>query len=222
MPPSLLPREHAMTSPVATLLLPLALLLDAAAANSFRMSKQPEHPQLKGKVELKCEVLMTSSPQGCSWLFQRREVGAGPRFLVYVSRSRNKLGEDVLPSELEGERIDDSRFKLTLLSFQENEQGYYFCSVLSNSIIYFSPLVPVFLPAKPTTQPPPPPRPPTPAPTNASQLVTRRPEVCPPSAGSDVNSKALDFSCNIYIWAPLAGTCALLLLSLITVVIYNH
>ncbi|XP_004691440.1 PREDICTED: T-cell surface glycoprotein CD8 alpha chain [Condylura cristata] len=70
--------------------------------------------------------------------------------------------------------------------------------------------------AKTTTAPPPP------QPTNASQRVTLSPAECRPSAGSDVITKRLDFSCNIYVWAPLAGTCSLLLLSLITVLIYNH
>ncbi|XP_037384767.2 T-cell surface glycoprotein CD8 alpha chain-like isoform X1 [Talpa occidentalis] len=206
-------------APPATALL-LALLLHAAAAEVFRMSKQEVHPSPGETVELSCEVLLPSAPSGCSWLFQARGVASRPRFLMYIGMSP-KWAEDVDREQISGKKDSSSRYTLTLKRFQEKDQGYYFCAAIQNSIIHFSPFVPVFLPAKPTTTTVRPP-PPTQAPTNASQPVTLRPEGCRPSAGDHVNTKGLDFSCDIYIWAPLAGACGLLLLSLIAAIICNN
>lgn len=229
MPPSPLLRERATASPATTLLLSLALLLHAFAGaepSAFRMTPTQVQAGLEKELELRCEVMVENSQAGCSWLFQERGVASRPRFLMYVTKNRVKPAEDVNPEQMTGKVIQDKRlFSLTLRRFQEHEQGYYFCSIVQNSVIHFSPFVPVFLPAKPTTARPTP-RPPTQAPTNATRQVTLRPEVCGPSAGStgisSMNKRGLDLSCNIYIWAPLAGTCGLLLLSLVTVIIYNH
>uniref|UniRef100_A0A5F5Q2U6 T-cell surface glycoprotein CD8 alpha chain n=1 Tax=Equus caballus TaxID=9796 RepID=A0A5F5Q2U6_HORSE len=175
-----------MAEPGTFLLLPLALLLHAVLAlgsNAFRMT-QPEGPPQPGKtLNLRCQVLLSNQAPGCSWLYQPPGPAARPVFLMYITKGRIKTAEDLDTKKFSGERIQDAVFGLTLHHFSEKDQGYYFCSVLSNSIIYFSPFVPVFLP---------------------------------------VGKKWLDFDCDIYIWAPLAGTCAVLLLSLIITIICNH
>uniref|UniRef100_A0A673V2J2 T-cell surface glycoprotein CD8 alpha chain n=1 Tax=Suricata suricatta TaxID=37032 RepID=A0A673V2J2_SURSU len=175
-----------MASRVTAQLLPLALLLQAAAAagpRRFRMSPGKVDAKLGQSVELQCEVLLTSVTSGCTWLFQRNEPASRPIFLAYLSRSRTKLADGLDSNRISGRRIDDTRYGLTLNRFRKEDEGYYFCSVVGNSVLYFSSFVPVFLP---------------------------------------VETSGLDFACEIYIWAPLAGTCAFLLLSLVITVICNH
>ncbi|KAM7079122.1 T-cell surface glycoprotein CD8 alpha chain [Molossus nigricans] len=211
-----------MTSPGAGLLLPLALMLHAATvlgSSQFRMSPREVRGTLGQRVELQCEVLLTTAT-GCSWLFQRRGAAASPVFLMYSSKVRTKLAEELDAAQFSGGRTQDNVYSLVLTRFGEENQGYYFCAALSNSVLHFSPFVPVFLPEKPPTTPAR--RPPTPAHTSASPPVTLRPGGCRPAAGSAVDNRGLKFDCAIYIWAPLAGICVVLLLSLVITVICSR
>ncbi|XP_006203874.1 T-cell surface glycoprotein CD8 alpha chain [Vicugna pacos] len=212
-----------MASPVTALLLPLAWLLHtdtALGSHLFRMSPEKVQAHLGEQVKLDCELLQPGQTVGCSWLYQKPEAASGPTFLAYISSSRSKMAEGLNTNYISATKTGGSNFQLTLHRFREEDQGYYFCSVMINSVMHFSKFVQVFLPAKPTTTTvatPPPKR----APTNASLPVTPRPEACRPSAGSK-DTSGMDFACDLYIWAPLAGTCAILLLSLVITVTCNR
>lgn len=132
--------------PPQLLLLPSA---DAAAVLGqlrFRVS-QKEQAQLGKPSELRCEVLLDNLASGCSWLLQRPGATASPVFLMYISKTRTKLADGLNSKQISGHLIKDTRiFILTLHNFREEDQGYYFCSVVGSSILYFSNFVPVFLP----------------------------------------------------------------------------
>ncbi|XP_010623950.1 T-cell surface glycoprotein CD8 alpha chain isoform X2 [Fukomys damarensis] len=201
----------------AWLLLQVALLLHAAEAqgsNQFRMSPQKVVAGVGDKVTLRCEVLVRNVLPGCSWLFQPRGATRSPTFLMYQSGSQPKLASGLDEKRFMGAKSSNT-YTLTVNGFREQDEGYYFCSVVANTVLYFSPLLPVFLPAAPTTTPAPPPT--TQAPSASSRSVS--PETCVLSKGSKANTRWLDLTCDVYIWAPLAGTCAVLLLSLVLAVV---
>uniref|UniRef100_A0A8C3YF16 T-cell surface glycoprotein CD8 alpha chain n=1 Tax=Catagonus wagneri TaxID=51154 RepID=A0A8C3YF16_9CETA len=201
-------------SPKESLLGPLLVL----GSSSFRTSPETVQASLGETVKLSCEV-MHSSTTGCSWLYQKPGAASKPIFLMYLSNIRSKTAEGLDARYISGSKAGGLNFHLTLHRFREEDQGYYFCSFLSNSVLYFSNFMSVFLPAKPTTVPTMPPS--KRAPTKASQTVSLPPEVCRPS-GSAVDTRKMGLTCDMYIWAPLAGTSAILLLSLVITVICHR
>lgn len=120
----------------------------ASQVSGFRMwPKDGVTAQLGQQVTLRCEVLPRAQ-QGCSWLFQRPEPRSSPVFLMYIPSTTNaqaKLAEDLNPTQISGKKVSDTCF-LTLHKFRKEEEGYYFCFVMNNYKIYFSPFVPVFTP----------------------------------------------------------------------------
>ncbi|CAO2605358.1 T-cell surface glycoprotein CD8 alpha chain [Lemmus lemmus] len=165
--------------------LSLTLLLDLVAelqgSDPLQISSVKMSPELGKELELKCTVQMSIS-QGCSWILQKDGSGVKPTFLLYHSTSRVKVN-DLLDENQVSIYKNGNEYTFILKKFGEENQGYYFCSVTSNSVVYFSPLLSVFLP---------------------------------------VEKRGLDFDCNIFIWAPLAGICGVLLLSLVITLICCH
>lgn len=118
----------------------------ALGASEFRMTPRELQATLGQRMELHCEVLLSVPGSGCSWLFLEPGAARSPTFLMFISKVRGKAVKVPDNSPFLGEKVGEDRYKLTLNSFRKEDQGYYFCSVLSNSIVYFSPFVPVFLP----------------------------------------------------------------------------
>lgn len=203
-------------------MLPLALLLHTVAAasepNIFRVNPQAVQANIGAKVELKCELIQSGSMTvGCTWLFQGLDPRVSPKFLAYSRKpEQSKINNISVKKEKDV-------FFLSLDGLREDQLGYYFCMVIISSVPHFSAYIPVLLSAsttKPTTTTT------TLAPTwtstNSPRELDARPETCETREGNARVKTGLDFSCDIYIWAPLAGTCAVLLFSLATVLVCSH
>lgn len=122
---------------------------DAAVAlglSAFRTKLPKQRISLGQTVKLECEVLLSSAAQGCSWLYLPPEPATSPRFLMYLSPSRVRMAEGLDSKWISGERTKEKDYRLTLNSLRKDDEGYYFCAVLSNFVWHFSPLMPVFLP----------------------------------------------------------------------------
>lgn len=67
---------------------------------------------------------------------------------------RLKVNDELDANKFSGDK-NGNEYTLTLKKFGEKDQGYYFCSTTSNSVVYFSPLLPAFLPGLRTGVPSP-------------------------------------------------------------------
>lgn len=127
---------------------PYLALADLAAelqgSELLQISSANKSPELGKELKLKCDVRLPT-PQGCSWLFQKGGSGVKPTFLLYRSASRIKVNDELDANQFSGEK-NGNEYTLTLKKFGKENQGYYFCSATGNSVVYFSPLLPVFLP----------------------------------------------------------------------------
>lgn len=111
------------------------------------MSPREEVVRVGDKVTLRCEVLIPNVPLSCSWLFQPLNASRSPTFLLYQSGSRTKLHQRLDPKRFTSARSGNI-YSLTLSGFREEDEGYYFCSVSGNMMVYFSPFIPVRLPGQ--------------------------------------------------------------------------
>lgn len=115
------------------------------SSGQFIISPKKVDAELGQKVELVCEVMWTTS-QGCSWLFQNSSSELSqPTFVVYIASSHSKITwNNHVVQQLFSAKRDTRKYILTLNKFSKENEGYYFCSVTSNSVMYFTSLVPVF------------------------------------------------------------------------------
>uniref|UniRef100_A0A6I8PJ94 T-cell surface glycoprotein CD8 alpha chain n=1 Tax=Ornithorhynchus anatinus TaxID=9258 RepID=A0A6I8PJ94_ORNAN len=207
-------------------LLPLAQLLvpPSWAQPKFRMERQEVTITEPGKtVNLKCETL-ESSQTGLSWVHQRpvkpNQNAMAPTFLVFFSGTvKNIRKAEGLEEALEAKRLSSTSFQVTLKNFQEKNEGHYYCVVAYNQALYFSRSMSVYLKGPPTTSPRTPRT--TPRRLNVTQ-TTPALDNCQDRPGSkkSPNQRSFwDFSCDLYIWGPLVGGCAILLIALLTTII---
>uniref|UniRef100_A0A7M4FPE2 T-cell surface glycoprotein CD8 alpha chain n=1 Tax=Crocodylus porosus TaxID=8502 RepID=A0A7M4FPE2_CROPO len=161
------------------------------------LSRTPTKPG--DPVELECAIKDNSfSDSGVSWVHQGKD--SGLRFIMFISSiSRVTHASDVDKPRYGGSK-GPGTYKLMVKSFQEKDQGEYYCIVIRNQMLHFSSGHQVFLPGQ--HQPL----------VEAAQCK----ENCMPPPS---NAHKTWLNCDLYIWAPLVGACLFLLVALVVTII---
>ncbi|NXB40564.1 CD8A protein, partial [Eulacestoma nigropectus] len=201
-------------SPALLLLLALGLCCPGIHGQSLeiKVESPKDITQLRvgQTLELECE---TGKDSGAFWI--RQDKSGSLHFIVFInSMSRATFSSDQRTSP---ERFEASKhntlFRLVVKSFTPQDEGKYFCMMNFNQIMYFSRGQPAFLPVTTTL-----------APTTCGPTPKR-------GITEDTNRKTpdpermqeeLNFSCNIFIWVPLAGACLLLLIVLVITIVLSR
>ncbi|XP_052537386.1 T-cell surface glycoprotein CD8 alpha chain-like isoform X6 [Tympanuchus pallidicinctus] len=202
-------------SPALLLLLSLGLCCTGAQEQRNKMearflNRNLKHPQEGQRLELEC--LPYNKDSGVSWI--RQDKDGKLHFIVYISvLSRTTYpGSKTTSSQFEGSKQENS-FRLVVKNFKAQDQGTYFCFSNINQELHFSSGQPAFFPVTTTSAPT------TPATTNQSSQITKK-DICMQSSDPETSNKnMLNFYCEIYIWAPLAGACLVLLVVLVVTIV---
>ncbi|XP_059701390.1 T-cell surface glycoprotein CD8 alpha chain-like [Haemorhous mexicanus] len=199
------------TSPALLLLLTLGFCCPGIYGQSLeikvRSPKDIGQLRVGQKLELECH---TDRSHGASWIRQDRS--GTLHFIVFISSlSRTTFERNEKTSPRFEASKDNTIYRLAVKSFTPQDEGRYFCVMILNQMLHFSPGQRAFLPATTTVAPS------TPAPTTQGSTTEDSNPTTPDPEGR--MQEDLNFFCHIFIWVPLAGACLLLLLALVITIV---
>ncbi|KAM9142546.1 T-cell surface glycoprotein CD8 alpha chain-like [Pangshura tecta] len=164
---------------------------------------------LGDRVELECLISDHSlSNSGVSWMRQHRD--SALQFILFISSlSRVASTENGKPPTRFEAKRESNIYRLTMKSFQEQDQGNYYCIVNHNQRLHFSSAVPLHLPVPLTPF----------MKATTPQPNTKEPRDCKHSPNTaKAPKKGLGLSCDFSIRVPLASACLLLLIALLATI----
>ncbi|NWR74356.1 CD8A protein, partial [Centropus unirufus] len=162
------------------------------------------HPQLGQRLELQCESSKEDS--GVFWV--RLDKDHTLHFIVYISSLPRTVFQGNQQTSPRFEATKDRRFyRLVVKSFTSQDEGYYFCLMNSNQVLYFSQGQPAFFPVIPTVAP-------------TTQRAITENDSCLKTQDQDFSDQnVMTLFCDIVVWVPLAGACVLLLIALLVTIL---
>ncbi|XP_053217812.1 T-cell surface glycoprotein CD8 alpha chain [Podarcis raffonei] len=184
-----------------SLLWPIGLILccwwpQANSMVQMKLTGDVPHAS-KTPVELKCEA--SKMDVGVYWVRQNSDLST--HFILYMS-SRSRSPQETVRGYIASKSSDN--YLLRIVSFGKEYEGIYFCLLFYNQVVHFSSGLKVYLPKATTIAPQ--------VSTPSERLTTTM--GLPHSTASGPDDDVM-FRCDLYIWAPLAGGCFLLLVLLV-------
>ncbi|KAM4053445.1 T-cell surface glycoprotein CD8 alpha chain isoform 2-T3 [Anomaloglossus baeobatrachus] len=160
-----------------------------------------------GPMTLYCEIESEDPNVGVYW-FRHKKGSESPVSIVYVSSTSRSMYKDQNDKNRFKPNASGNRYTLEIGKFEATDQGTYYCLINKNSVLHISPGLQLMYPEvttpKTTTKAPP-----------VRVTVAGDSCNCPPGFSEDKETTSFDLSCDLYVWAPLAGLCGFLLLCLV-------
>uniref|UniRef100_A0A669P633 Ig-like domain-containing protein n=1 Tax=Phasianus colchicus TaxID=9054 RepID=A0A669P633_PHACC len=175
------------------------------------VDRNMKHPQEGQRLELEC--LPYNKYISIHWI----HLGKDGNLHFIVSSSpipRNIFHGNKITSPKFEARWTGNFYRLVVKNFTTQDEGIYFCTSNVNQVLHFSSGQRAFFPVTTTAA-----ALTTPAVTTQSSQVTKK-DICVQTSDPGTSNKnMLNFYCEIYIWAPLAGVCLVLLIALIVTIV---
>ncbi|NXC60421.1 CD8A protein, partial [Aleadryas rufinucha] len=191
-------------SPALLLLLALGF---CEYGHGVRSPKDITQLRVGQRLELECQ---TDRDSGASWI--RQDKSGTLHFIVFInSVSRATFSSDLRTSSRFEASKDSTIYRLAVKSFTPQDEGKYFCVMIFNQMMYFSPGQLAFLPVTTTVAP-------TTCEPTPKRGITEDPNLKTPDPERRMQEE-LNFFCHIFIWIPLAGACLLLLIALVITIV---
>ncbi|XP_069832477.1 T-cell surface glycoprotein CD8 alpha chain [Dendropsophus ebraccatus] len=184
------------------------LLCLFSCTHQLKITSVPLQKGSTGPVRVYCELDVGEAKDVGVFWFRHRKGETSPESILYLSNTGKPTYKDTRTSEkfTSVSTSGGSQFILTVNVFDKMDQGTYYCMINKNSVLQISPGLPLVYPEVTT------PKPKTTKPPPARTTVAVNPCNCPPESKEP---EALGLSCDLFVWAPLAGLCGVFLICLL-------